>query len=65
MKIKTHLTKNSNGEFIIKATIKDGRRNTIKYFSGNELGVSSEEIPSIDFRSKILEILRSKNEGRF
>lgn len=57
MKIKTHLTKNSNGEFIVKATIKDGRRNIIRYFSGNELGVSSSEIPSVDFRSKILKIL--------
>ncbi|PNX51836.1 MAG: hypothetical protein BV456_01790 [Thermoplasmata archaeon M8B2D] len=62
MKIKTHLTKNSEGDFIIKTIIHNGRSKTIRYFSAEELEVSNEELPYVDFRSKILKILGVKNE---
>jgi len=64
MKIKTKLIQCTDGSYRIKTTVANGRRKFIRYFSGNELGVSSGEIPCVDFRSKILEILREENERR-
>lgn len=55
MKIKTKILKCKDGTFKIKTTIQDGGKKSIRFYSAEDLGVSNLELPSIDFRSKILE----------
>jgi hypothetical protein len=55
MKIKTKLVKCKDGSYRVKVSHSNGRRRIISFYSAQELGVSSAELPCIDFRSKILE----------
>ena len=56
MKIKTKILQCTDGTYRIKTSYVDKkRRKIIKFYSAEDLGVSNSELPSIDFRSKILE----------
>jgi hypothetical protein len=57
MKIKTKLILCKDGKYRVKTTYSNGRRKTIRFFSAEELEVSPEILPCVDFRSKILERL--------
>lgn len=59
MKLKAKITKDNNGNYIIKTCYKKGGKKIIRYFTPLELGVSNQELPCIDFRNKILKIIGS------
>ena len=60
MKIKTKIIRYENGEFKVKTSyVNKKRRKIIKFYSAEDLGVSNSELPFIDFRSKILEGIKT------
>ena len=59
MKVKTKIIICKDGTYKIKVSYSEKGRKTIRYYSAQELGVSNLELPGIDFRSKILERLKT------